>query len=139
MKLTRLFLINILALTVLISAACSGQAPVYAQGTQKDQAVAAAAPFAKDILDGIQKDDYSLYSQDFDAAMAKASTQASFEKMVSSFAPYGALQSSDLINVQIVSTYYRVNYKLTFEKKVLTMGVIIPQSGTPAVSGLWFN
>lgn len=139
MKLKNFFLVSVLMLIAVLSTACSGKAPVYAEGTQKDQAVAAAAPFAKDILDGIQKDDYGLYSKDFDPTMAKASTQDSFEKMVTAFAPYGEFKSSDLINVQIVDAYYRVNYKLTFASKVLTMGVVIPQSGTPAVSGLWFN
>ncbi len=140
MKIKSLFLLSVISLAVFVSAACAAQAePVYASGTAKDQAVATAAPFAQDILDGIQKKDFSLYSKDFNAAMLKGSTQASFDKMADQFAAYGELKSSDLINVQIVSTYYRVNYKLTYASKVLTMGVVIPNDGTAAVSGLWFK
>jgi hypothetical protein len=140
MRIKSLFLISVISLAVLLSAACSAQAePVYAVGDAKDKAVATAAPIAQDILDGIQKKDFSLYSKDFNAAMLKASTQDSFDKMVAQFAAFGEFKSSDLINVQIVSTYYRVNYKLTFANKVLTMGVVIPNDGTAAVTGLWFK
>jgi hypothetical protein len=140
MGIKNIFLITIISLVAILSAACAAQAaPIYASGTAKDQAVATATPLAQDILDGIQKKDFSLYSKDFDAAMLKASTQASFDKMVAQFAAYGDFKSSDLINVEIVSTYYRVNYKLTFASNVLTMGVVIPNDGTAAVSGLWFN
>lgn len=140
MKLKIFFLSSLIALiTVLSLTGCATPTPVYAQGTEKDTAVATADPLSRDILTGIQQDDFSLYSKDFDAAMLKASTQASFETMVKQYAPYGEFQSSELINVEIVSTYYRVNYKLTFAKKVLTMGVVIPNDGTAAVSGLWFQ
>ena len=140
MRIKSVFLIATIALLALLSAACGAQAtPVYATGSAKDQAVATAAPLAQDILDGIQKKDFSLYSKDFDAAMLKASTQESFDKMLAQFAAFGEFKSSDLINVEVVSTYYRVNYKLTFADKVLTMGVVIPNDGTAAVAGLWFK
>jgi ABC-type multidrug transport system fused ATPase/permease subunit len=140
MKLKNFFLVSLIALGALLgAAACTTTAPVYAEGAEKEKAAAAAAPLAQDIIDGIQRNDYSLFSKDFDATMAKAMTQDSFDTLVKKFAAYGEFSSSELVNVQIVSTYYRVNYKLTYADKVLVMGVVIPNDGTAAVSGLWFN
>jgi hypothetical protein len=140
MKQKNFFLATVIALiTLLTMVGCAQSAPVYAQGTEKDNAVAAAAPLTQDMLDGIQKNDFALFSKDFDASMVKAMTQDGFNSIVKQFAPYGDFKSSEIVNVQIVSTYYRVNYKLTYTNKVFTMGVVIPINGTPAVSGLWFN
>ena len=139
MNIKRAFLATMLVLLTLGSAACSSQPAVYAEGDQKDQAVAAADPAAEDILNGMQKSDYELFHKDFDDTMLKSLTEDSFNKMVAQFSAYGAFKSKELINVQVVSTYYRVNYKLTYENKVLTMGVVIPQSGDAKVSGLWFK
>ncbi len=141
MKLKNFFLVSVIALSTLLSvAACSAAAaPVYAEGAEKDKAAATAAPLAQDILDGVQKDDFTTYSKDFDAAMLKASTKDSFEKMVQQFSAYGDFKSSELVNVQIAGGYYRVNYKLTYANKVNVMGVVIPNDGTAAVSGVWFN
>ena len=139
MNIKRAFLAMMLVLLTLGSAACSSQAVVYADGDQKDQAVAAADPAADDILNGMQKSDYELFHKDFDDTMLKGIPEDSFNKMVTQFSTYGAFKSKELINVMITSTYYRVNYKLTYENKVLTMGVVIPQSGDVKVSGLWFK
>jgi ABC-type glycerol-3-phosphate transport system substrate-binding protein len=140
MKKSMILFVLLISVAALALSACSTQAtPVYAQGDEKDKAISTADPMAQDILDGIQQDDFTLYSKDFDDQMAKASTKDSFETMIKQFSAYGELQGSEPINVEIVSTYYRVNYKLTFANKVLTMGVVIPNDGTSAVSGLWFK
>ena len=138
MKSKRLFVFTVLCLAVLLISACSSTV-TYAEGDQKDQAVAAADPCAQDILNGMQQNDYKLFSKDFDDAMLKGITEDKFTSMLSQFEPFGAFQNSELINVQIVSDYYRVNYKLTYANKVLTMGVVIPQSGDVKVTGLWFK
>ncbi|MHC1739744.1 MAG: DUF3887 domain-containing protein [Anaerolineaceae bacterium] len=140
MKIKNSILVSFIALLALLMVAgCATPAPVYAEGEAKDKAVATADPLAKDIFDGIQQNDFALYTKDFDEGMLKASTKESFDAMIKQFAPYGNLKSSELINVQIVSTYYRVNYKLTFDNTVITMGVVIPNDGTAKVSGLWFK
>ena len=127
-------------LTGLLSAACTAQAtPVYAEGAEQDQAVAAVDPFAQDILDGIAKNDFALFGKDFDATMAKAMTQSQFDKIVKMFAPYGAFKNRDLTNVEIVDQYYRVNYKVTYENKIVLVSIVISKTGTAAVAGLWFK
>ena len=132
-------LIITLLLLALLSTACTQAAPVYAAGSEKEQAVAAAAPLAKEILDGMQQNDYALFSKDFDAAMLKSLPQSSFATMLKTFSAYGAFKSSDLINVEIVENYYSAAYKLTYANQILTMRVVFPKSGTPQVSGLWFK
>lgn len=131
----------IILCTIAISAvACGTQAtPVYAEGAEKDAAAAAADPFAQDILDGILSNDYATFAADFNPSMSSALNQTQFDKIVTMFADYGEFQSRELVNVQIVDTFYRVNYQLTFENKVVIMGVVIPQGENPDVSGLWFN
>jgi hypothetical protein len=120
--------------------ACAAQAtPVYAEGAEKDAAAAAAEPFAQHILDGIINNDYATFAADFNPSMSSAMDQTQFDKIVKMFADYGAFKSRELVNVQIVDAFYRVNYQLTFEKKTLVMGVVIPKGDNPDVSGLWFN
>lgn len=129
----------VVAATIFLCAACSSQKVTYAEGDQKTQAVAAADPIAKDILDGMQQNNYALFSKDFDEKMLSAMTEDSFNSLVAKFSAYGAFQGSELVNVEIVSSYYRVNYKLTYADKVMVMGLVIPQSGEAKASGLWFK
>jgi hypothetical protein len=140
MKIKRVISIILLGLFAVALAACAAQpTPVYAEGAEKDQAAAAAEPFTRHILDGITTNSYELFAGDFDSSMKTAMTQAQFDKIVAMFSGYGAFQGRELVNVQVVDTYYRVNYKLTFENKVVIMGVVIPSGESPLVSGLWFN
>lgn len=140
MKLFNACLVSILALVLGISAAgCAQAAPVYASGAEKDQVVAAVAPFARDILDGMQQRSYALFTRDFDAKMIQNFSPDALDTMLNTFTAYGMYQSSELLNVEIVKGYYRVNYKLTYTGKVLTMMVAIPNNGTPIVTGLSFK
>jgi predicted small lipoprotein YifL len=139
MKTKRLFLI-VLVLTLAASlAACAQATPVYAEGAEKDSVAAAVGPFAQDILDGIQANDYTLFATDFDTTMKTAMTQEKFDQIVTMFAGYGTFESMELTNVMVGGGYYRANYTLTFEKKVVIMGVVVPMEGMGNVSGLWFN
>jgi hypothetical protein len=121
-------------------AACTAQPTVtYAEGTEKDQVAATAEPFAVHILDGIQKKDYAVFTSDFDPTMKSAMTQATFDKIVAMYAADGTLKNRTLINVEKIDKYYRVNYQLSFDSKEIIMMVVIPQTGTAAVSGLFFK
>ena len=139
MNIKRMFTLVVVTIAICACAACSSQKVTYAEGDQKTQAVAAADPIAKDILDGMQQNDYALFSKDFDEKMLSAMTEDSFNSLVSKFAAFGTFQGSELVNVEIVTSYYRVNYKLTYTDKVMVMSVVIPQSGEAKASGLWFK
>jgi hypothetical protein len=139
MKISRVFTLVVISAMIIVLAACGGKSVTYAEGDQKDQAVAAADPIAKDILDGMQQKDYTTFSKDFSDVMLKGITEESFNSMVEKFSAYGTFKSSELVNVEVVDPYFRVNYKLTYDQKVLVMGVVIPQSGDVKVEGLWFK
>ncbi len=136
----RMIVLFVLCGMIFSLTACGAQpTPVYAEGDERDAAAAAAEPFAQEILDGILTNDYETFVIDFNPSMRSAMNQAQFDKIVTMFADYGEFKSRELINVQIVDSFYRVNYQLTFEKKTLIMAVVIPQGEFPDVSGLWFN
>lgn len=139
MNTKRLFLIALLFGMTALTVSCAQATPVYAEGTEKDAVAAAVEPFAQDILDGIQTNDYDLFASDFDEAMKTAMTPEQFDKIVTMFSGYGAFESMELTNVTVAGGYYRANYTLTFADKVVIMGVVVPMEGMGAVSGLWFN
>ena len=104
-----------------------------------DQMVATVDPFTKDILDGINNKDCTTCIEDFDDATAKALTQDKFNTITDSLGKLGAFKGYEVDSVESEGTYYRVNYKVTYEGGSFTMRVVIPQEGTPAVNGLWFK
>ena len=91
------------------------------------------------ILDGINNKDYTTFLKDFDDATAKALTQDKFNTITDSLGKLGAFKGYEVDSVESEGTYYRVNYKVTYEGGSFTMRVVIPQEGTPAVTGLWFK
>jgi hypothetical protein len=140
MKRKSLVVVFVLLSLAIFSTACAKTpAPVYAEGAEKDQVIATVAPFAQDILDGIQKNDYATFVKDFDAATAKAMTQDNFNTIVTSLSKLGAYQSHEADTVQIVDKFYSVTYKVVYEKGSFTMRIVIPKEGTAAVTGLWFK
>jgi hypothetical protein len=83
----------------------------------------------------MQHKDYKLFSQDFNANMLKNFPQANFDKRIDYFTTYGAFKSVELTDVQIIQTYYQV----TFAKKTLKMGILLPEKDFSHISGLWFE
>ena len=134
-----LLVVLIMISIAVLSAACSSTPAVYAEGDEKAKVIATVDPFAQNILDGIQKNDYAATIKDFDAATAKALTQDQFTTIVTSLAKLGAYQSHAADTVEILDQYYSVSYKVTYEKGSFTMRIVIPKEGTPAVTGLWFK
>ena len=139
MNIKRLFLAALLIAMSALMVSCAQATPVYAEGAEKDAIAAAAGPFAQNIIDGIQANDYDLFASNFDEAMKTAMTPEKFDQIVTMFAGYSAFESMELTNVTVAGGYYRANYTLTFENKVVIMGVVVPMEGMDAVSGLWFN
>ncbi len=139
MKTKRLFMFVLVLSLAASLAACAQATPVYAEGAEKDAVTAAVEPFAQNILDGITSNDYTLFASDFDETMKTAMTQEQFDKIVKMFSDYGTVESMELTNVMVGGGYYRANYTLTCEKKVVIMGVVVPMDSMGAVSGLWFN
>lgn len=139
MKMKSLFIIGLVVGIALLSSACSASKAVAVTGSEKDQVVATADPFAQDILNGITNNDFTTFAKDFDAAMTKAMTQSQFDAIVTSMAKLGAYKGYEVNTVESLDSYYRVTYKVTYEQGSFNMTLVIPQTGTAAVSGLWFK
>jgi hypothetical protein len=139
MKLKSVLLVGLIFSIALLSAACSTTPATTLDGDAKDQVVATVDPFAKDILDGINNKDYTTFIKDFNDATAKALTQDKFNTITDSLGKLGAFKGYEVDSVESEGTYYRVNYKVTYESGSFTMRVVIPKEGTPAVTGLWFK
>lgn len=140
MKIKSVLLIGLIAAIAVMSSACSSTPPAATvEGAEKDQVVATVDPFTQDILNGIQNNDYNTFIKDFDATTAAAMTQDKFETLAESLGKLGAFKGYKVDSVENIDTYYRVNYKVTYESGSFTMRVVIPKEGTPAVTGLWFK
>ena len=140
MNIKRLFLAALLIAMSALMVSCAQATPVYAEGAEKDTVAAAVEPYAQNILEGIRTLDYDLFSSNFDDTMKTAITPEQFDKITTaSFSGVGAFESMELTNVTVAGGYYRANYTLTFENKVVIMGVVVHMEGMDAVSGLWFN
>ena len=134
-----IFLITVLSLSTLLAACQAQPTPVYVQGEERDLVAAGAAPFAEHILKGIETNDYSLFTTDFDDAMLKALTETQFATIVKSYGSLGAAQKSEVINIEAKDSFYRVNYKVTYAEKIVLMLIVLPKEEPRKVSGLWFN
>lgn len=129
--------------TILACAFLSACAPkseyVSVEGDERKAVITSVDPLAQDILDGIQKNDYSLFSKDFDEQMQKALTQDQFPRLMKSIGSQGAVVSSEITAVETLDKYYRVIYKVTFEKSIVLMTIVVSKDDTTKISGLWFK
>jgi hypothetical protein len=131
--------ISFLALLILSSACTTQPTPTYITGEEKDRAAELSAPYAENILKGIEKNDYQVFVMNFDNQMLEAMTEAQFANIVKMYGPLGAAQSWDLINIEDREPYYGVNYKVTYPDKVVIMLVVVNKVEPNLVSGLWFK
>lgn len=109
------------------------------EGDERAAVIASVDPIAQRILDGIENKDFALFSKDFDEQMQKSLSQDQFDQLVKSVGSHGAVVSSEITAVETAGDYYRIIYKVTFEKAINLMTIFIPKDGLALVSGLWFK
>jgi hypothetical protein len=134
-------------MAVLILPACSGGAAKSTtplSGTEASQVQALADPLADNILTSLTKDDFTLYTQNFDDIMLKVSTQSSFDSMVSSLnQKYGAYQSRMPAKTYLIEQsgqkYYLVIYPLKWEKGSLALQLSLHYEAPHKIAGLYFK
>jgi hypothetical protein len=140
MKIKSILLIGLIASLALLSSACSTATPAPTlEGDEKEKVVAIVDPFMQHILEGLQKKDYDTFMQDFDSVTAGSITVTQFNTIADSLSGLGAFKSDEVQSVESIDQYYRVNYKVTYEKGSFTMRLVIPKEGTPMITGLWFK
>ncbi|WP_074349267.1 DUF3887 domain-containing protein [Proteiniborus sp. DW1] len=100
----------------------------------KDYADAAA----ERIFIGISKEDYNLFSEDFDEQMISALTEQKFKEIVKQLGKY---ESKEIIGADRVQGYTRVHYKTKFSKisREVLFTVVFSEADEMKVSGLFYK
>ena len=136
----RFLLFFTLILVTVFSYACTTQPePVYVQGDEKDTLTAQAEPYVQDILTGIQNADFTTFKKDFDEGMLAAMTEKDFSTIIKAYGTQGAPQATELINIEDITDFYRLNYKVTYADMIVIIQVVLPKTEPRLVSGLWFK
>ena len=131
---------------LLFMSACAGPAikTTPLSGDEASQVQALADPLADNILTSLVKDDFALYTKDFDDVMLKVSTQSSFDSMVSGLnKQLGAYQSrlpgKTYLVEQSGQKYYLIIYPLKWEKGSLALQLSLHFEAPNKIAGLYFK
>lgn len=139
MKRFVLFALLLVGLITVLSACTPKEEVIYIEGTEREMVAAQAEPFLQNILTGIADNDYALFTNDFDEAMLKAMTEAQFDNIVKTMGKLEKPLSYELSNVVDKGEYYGVNYKVTYDKAVVNVLIVLPKQEPRLVTGLWFK
>ena len=125
-------------LAVLFLSGCLNQTPV-----DSDQVRSYADPITESILIATNEDNYTKYSEHFDATMKKALSESVFlETNAMIKAKIGTYVSKEFWKVETKNQYIRVYYKARFTQEpdnVIVTVVFQELEGDMKVSGLWFD
>ena len=127
-------------LVVLLLTGCGAKPEiVYVTGEESEKVAATVEPIAKNILAGIETNNYDLFATNFDEAMRKAITTDAFSNIVKQFGKNGAHQSIELLNIEDQGIHYGVNFGIDYAETKTIMRVVISKDTPDLVSGLWFK
>ena len=142
---SRSILLSALA-ALLFMSACAGPAikTTPLSGDEASQVQALADPLADNILTSLVKDDFALYTKNFDDVMLKVSTQSSFDSMVSGLnKQLGAYQSRQPGKTYLIEQsgqkYYLIIYPLEWEKGSLALQLSLQYEAPHKIAGLYFK
>ena len=98
-----------------------------------------ANPMAENLVAGLDKQDYAIFTQDFDEKMLKAlPSTAMIELRKLLWNQNGNYQSLDIKKVFEEKGYIIAIYNLVFEKGNLDMQLVFTPKPPFKISGLWF-
>jgi hypothetical protein len=139
-------ILSIALIALLFLPACNSAAPKTTplSGAEASQVQALADPLADNILTSVSKDDFTLYTQNFDDVMLKVSTQSNFDSMVSKLSTqFGAYQSrmpgKTYLIEQSGQKYYLIIYPLKWEKGNLALQLSLHFETPHKIAGLYFK
>jgi hypothetical protein len=139
-----ILLVALIALTFLSACGGAGIKTTPLTGDEDSQVQALANPLADNILASVVKNDFTLYTQNFDDVMLKLSTQSSFDSMVSGFnKQLGAYQSRQPGKTYLVEQggqkYYLIIYPTKWEKGSLALQLSLHYEAPHKIAGLYFK
>ncbi len=134
-KKQKLFLILLTSISILL-AGCTAPIPtVVIPANFQDT----ANPMAENLIAGLDKQDYALFSRDFDEKLIKAlpsTAMTELRKLL--WKQNGNYQSLEIKNVHEEKGYIIALYNLVFEKGNLDMQLVFTPNAPYKISGLWF-
>lgn len=132
-------LLTVLALSLL--AGCGSQQGTLLTGEEAEAVLAFSEAKTDNLLVGMNAGDYAVFSQDFDAEMLAAMTEAEFNKLKADRdEKLGLYVSREVDGVYQIDEFYSVVYTAAFEKDAeVGVRVVFRMDAPNAVSGLWFN
>ena len=136
-KVSILFLV---AFIFSLLAGCGSQATALTEEDQ-DAVLAYSEGKTDNLLAGLNANNYTMFSQDFDQDMLKAMPQPEFDKLKKDRdAKLGLYISRKVNSVLQIGDFYAVIYDAQFEKDdAVTVRVVFRLAEPHEVSGLWFN
>jgi hypothetical protein len=132
----------IFGLAMLVIAGCFALPQIsVVEGQERDKIIALGEPLADALFQGLDEENYTLFSRDFDSAMKKALDENAFHEMVQTFsAKIGRYQSRDVEKVEMIDTLYVITYQVTFENEnPVSMRLSLRLEETLLVAGLYFD
>ena len=110
-------------------------------GEEKDAVLAFSEAKTDALLAGMNANDYTAFSQDFDQEMRKAMTESEFAKLKADRETKLGLYVSRTVNTVVqVGDFYAVIYDTVFEKDDnVSVRVVFRVADPHEVSGLWFD
>ena len=110
-------------------------------GADRDAVLAFSEAKTDNLLAGMNANDYTAFSKDFDQDMLKAMTQPQFDSLKKDRdARLGLYISRQVDSVIQTGDFYAVIYNAQFEKDdAVTVRVVFRIAEPHEVSGLWFN
>jgi hypothetical protein len=136
-RISRLLLAGLL---IGILAAC-GSGETELSGEEKDAVLAFSEAKTEYLLAGMNANDYSTFSKDFDQDMLNAMTESEFVKLKQDRDEKLGLYVSRQVNRVVQSgDFYAVIYDAAFEKDdAVSVRVVFRMADPHEVSGLWFD
>ena len=134
----KLFLKTLIALLTLLLAGCNSALPTPSiQIPERFQQIAEET--AENIINGLSKQDYEIFSKNFDPKMKAAiPSTAMIEVQKLLWGQNGEFQMIQTKSVYEEKGYFIGDFDLTFEKGKISMRVIYSPIAPYQVSGLWF-
>lgn len=111
------------------------------KGDDQKAALAYVEPIADRIFEGIESNDYALFSQDFDETMLKGIDETAFQQLRELLSSkVGSYQSREVSSVRDVDGTLLVIYTAVYSNaKQVVINLSVTGSEPHQVSGLYFN
>lgn len=134
-KKQKLFLLLLISLFITLTACVTPTPKVAIPANFRDT----ANPMAENLVAGLDKQDYAIFTRDFDDTMLKAlpsTAMTELHKLL--WNQNGNYQSLDIKKVFEEKGYIIAIYNLVFEKGNLDMQLVFTPKSPFKISGLWF-